>query len=41
MAHRENNATQQAIINVALNKFLSNGFRKTSAKGTKMQIMEF
>ena len=32
MAHRENNATRQAIINVALNKFLSNGFNKTSAK---------
>ena len=32
MAHRENNATRQAIIDVALNKFLSNGFNKTSAK---------
>ena len=32
MAHRENNATRQAIIDVALNKFLLNGFNKTSAK---------
>ena len=32
MAHRENNATRQAIIDVALKKFLSNGFNKTSAK---------
>lgn len=32
MAHRENNATQQAIIDVAMKKFLIYGFRKTSAK---------
>lgn len=32
MAHRENNATQQAIINVATKQFLLNGFHHTSAK---------
>ena len=32
MAHRENNATQQAIIDVAMKKFLIYGFHKTSAK---------
>ena len=32
MAHRENNATQQAIIDSATRNFLVNGFRKTSAK---------
>ena len=32
MAHRENNATQQAIIDSATKNFLVNGFHKTSAK---------
>lgn len=32
MAHRENNATQQAIIDVAMKKFLIYGFHKTSVK---------
>ena len=32
MAHRENNATQQAIIDSAVRNFLVNGFNKTSAK---------
>ncbi len=32
MAHRENNATQQAIIESATRNFLVNGFHKTSAK---------
>lgn len=32
MAHRENNSTQQAIINTATRQFLVNGFRNTSAK---------
>ena len=32
MAHRENNATQQAIIDSAVRNFLVNGFRNTSAK---------
>jgi AcrR family transcriptional regulator len=32
MAHRENNATQQAIIDSAVRNFLTNGFRNTSAK---------
>ncbi len=32
MAHRENNATQQAIIDSAVRNFLTNGFHHTSAK---------
>ncbi len=32
MAHRENNATQQAIIDSAVRNFLVNGFHHTSAK---------
>ena len=32
MAHRENNATQQAIIDSAVRNFLINGFRHTSVK---------
>lgn len=32
MAHRENNATQQAIIDSAIRNFLVNGFHHTSAK---------
>ncbi len=32
MAHRENNATQKAIINSATRNFLVHGFHKTSAK---------
>ncbi len=32
MAHRENNATQQAIVNSAIRNFLINGFHHTSAK---------
>ncbi len=32
MAHRENNSTQQAIINTATKQFLVNGFNNTSAK---------
>ena len=32
MAHRENNATKQAIVDSAVRNFLINGFRKTSAK---------
>lgn len=32
MAHRENNSTQQAIINTATRQFLVNGFHNTSAK---------
>ncbi len=32
MAHRENNATQQAIIDSAVRNFLMNGFHRTSAK---------
>ncbi len=32
MAHRDNNSTQQAIINTATKQFLLNGFQKTSAK---------
>lgn len=32
MAHRENNATQQAIIDSAVRNFLRNGFHHTSAK---------
>ncbi len=32
MAHRENNATQQAIIDAAIKQFLVNGFHNTSAK---------
>ena len=32
MAHRENNATQQAIIDSAMKNFLLYGFHKTSAK---------
>ena len=32
MAHRENNATQQAIMDSATRNFLVNGFHKTSAK---------
>lgn len=32
MAHRENNATQQAIVDSAVRNFLVNGFHHTSAK---------
>ena len=32
MAHRENNTTQQAIIDAAIKQFLVNGFHNTSAK---------
>lgn len=32
MAHRENNATQKAIVESATRNFLVNGFHKTSAK---------